>query len=325
MVRCATPSKWCPSPSSANSQAADTTLWEVPATPTVPSWLISSELQYESFYRARESTASTTRTQLALLAPYDSTLFQGWYLVSEPLHDRVGVYSFTDMTYMGLLGKGLVQFKYPTSILGLSGGGLVFLDKAKMNIFSEMGQLVAEFPGHFHGLTEGENEEIFTYSGVDTSIVSLGKVEGRYCVLERVELKVVKGFDNWKNVSKPRYLVYNMGRLHLSDKGLHKLFLVDLKTGQQTASGYFGEGVGQFKRPAGMVVDRGNLLVVDQGNNRVLVFSGSGNFIRVAAFGPKGLEQPCGISVWGDRVMVACMGNREGRGGIVQYKIQHKE
>ena len=114
-----------------------------------------------------------------------------------------------------------------------------------------------------------------------------------------------------------------LGRLHISDKGLHKLLLVDLTTGQQTASGYFGEGVGQFKRPAGMVVDKdGNLLVVDQGNNRVLVFTGSGNFVRVAAVGQEGLEQPSGISVCGDSVMVAFMGNKDGRGGLVRYKME---
>ena len=114
-----------------------------------------------------------------------------------------------------------------------------------------------------------------------------------------------------------------MGRLHISDKGLHKLLLVDLNTGQQTASGYLGEGMGQFKRPSGMVVDKeGNLLVVDQGNNRVLVYTSSGNWVRVVADGPEGMEQPCGVSVCGDSVMVAFMGNKDGRGGVLRYKME---
>jgi len=319
-------SKWCPSTSSANSQAADTTLWEVPTSPPVPSLFLSSQLQYESLYRAREDTLSTTRTQLALLAPHSITLYQGFYLVSEPGHDRVGVYTTTDMQYLGLLGKGEVQFKSPTSLLSLSGGGLVLLDKNKMNIFSQNGHLVAEFPGRFHGLTEGEDEEIFTYSGKDRNIVRLVQDHGIYRVQGRINLRVIKEFTNWKNLSKPRHIAYSMGRLHLSDKGLHKLLLVDLKTGDQTAFGYFGEGVGQFRRPAGMVVDKeGNLLVVDEGNNRVQVYTGSGNFVRIASLGQEGLDHACGISVFGDTIMLACMGNSDGRGGLVKYKIDKLE
>ena len=139
-------------------------------------------------------------------------------------------------------------------------------------------------------------------------------------------MRVIKEFTNWKNLSKPRHIAYSMGRLYLSDKGLHKLLLVDLKTGEQTASGYFGEGVGQFIRPAGMVVDKeGNLLVVDEGNNRVQVYTGSGNFVRIASLGQEGLDHACGISVFGDTIMLACMGNSDGRGGLVKYKIKKLE
>ena len=119
----------------------------------------------------------------------------------------------------------------------------------------------------------------------------------------------------------PRHLLYNMGKLYISDKGLHKLLLVDLYTGQQTASGYLGEGVGQFKRPLGMVADRdGNMLVVDQGNNRVLVYSSSGNWVRVGIHGQIGLEQPCGIALCRGSLIVIYMG-KEGRGGVVKYKL----
>ena len=139
-------------------------------------------------------------------------------------------------------------------------------------------------------------------------------------------MRVIKEFTNWKNLSKPRHIAYSMGRLYLSDKGLHKLLLVDLKTGEQKASGYFGEGVGQFIRPAGMVVDKeGNLLVVDEGNSRVQVYTGSGNFVRIAFLGQEGLDHACGISVFMDTVIVACMGNSNGRGGLAKYKIEKSE
>jgi len=322
-------SRWCPSPpSSTNHQNANTTLWEVPSSPPVPSLFLSIKLKSDKVFRALQAPLSSSRTPLVLLSPYNVTLYQptgtdAMYLVSEPLHDRIGIYSPYDMTYIGPLGKGHVLFQYPTSLLGLSGGGLVLLDKNRMHIFNEQCALLVQFHGRFHGLTEGENEEIFSFSERENKIVRLAKVKGRYCIKQWIKLTVVKEFDNWKNLSKPRHLVYNMGRLHISDKGLHKLLLVDLSTGQQTASGYLGDGVGQFKRPAGMVVDKeGNLLVVDQGNNRVLVFTGSGNFVRVAAVGQEGLEQPSGICVCEDSVMVAYTGNKEGSGGLVRYKME---
>ena len=158
----------------------------------------------------------------------------------------------------------------------------MLLDKSKLHIFDDQCILVGQLSGRYHGLTEGVNEDIFTFLEKDRKIVRLIKFKDRYVIKEKIKLRVVEEFDNWKHLSKPRHLVYNMGRLHISDKGLHKLLLVDLNTGQQTASGYLGQGMGHFKRPSGLVVDKeGNLLVVDQGNNRVLVYTRSGNWVRV--------------------------------------------
>ena len=224
------------------------------------------------------------------------------------------------MAYLGVLGQGVVQYKYPTSVLALRGGGLALVEKHKLHIFDDRCRPLVEFAGQYHGLTEGENGDIFTLE--DKKVVWLSKLSGRYCVKKNIQLCVLEEFDEWKRLSKPRHLLYNMGRLHVSDKGLHKLLLVDLTTGQQTASGYLGEGMGQFKRPTGMVADRmGNMLMVDEGNNRVLVYSSSGNWLRVGAYGQEGLEQPCGITVHRDCVMVVFMG-KEGRGAVVRYVLE---
>ena len=151
----------------------------------------------------------------------------------------------------------------------------------------------------------------------------LGKDENGKYKVNKIKLRVVKEFDNWKNLSNPKNIIYSQGKIFISDRGLHKVFVVDLVSGQQTAFGYLGEGLGQFKRPAGMVADSdGNLLVVDEGNNRVPMYTGSGTFVKVAAVAPKDFQYPCGISVWGDTVMVAFMGKKFGKGGVIKYKLE---
>ena len=318
---------WSQSPSSKTSNKdANITLWEVPSSPPISSMFLSCNLHYESVYRAVQDPLSTRRIQTVLVSPYDITLYPstGVYLVSEPHHNRVGVYYYANMSYMGLLGRGLVEFDYPTSILALSAGWLVLLDRTKMNIFNDHCQLVATFNGRFYGLAEGENDEFFTFSGCGTRLVKMGlskdKTIRKYEVRQQIRLRIMTDFENWKKLSKPSHLIYYQGKIMMSDKGLHKIFTVDLVGGQQSAWGYFGEGLGQFRRPSGMVVDKtGNLLVVDEGNNRILVFKNSGEFVKVVSMGREGFKQPCGISIQGDTLMVAYMGKKDGLGGVIKY------
>jgi len=321
-------SQWCPSlPQSDSYDTANATLWEVSSTPSVSSLFLATNMQYECAFRALPDELSTRRTQTVLVSPYDITLYPrfGVYLISEPHSNRVGVYSASDMKYYGLFGKGLVEFDYPTSILALSSGGLVLLDRTKMNIFNDHCLLEATFNGRFYGLTEGENDEIFTFCGHDCTIVRLGigRATGMYYVKQRICLKIMKEFENWRSLSRPSHILYSMGRIMMSDKGLHKIFTIDLVSGQHGVWGYLGYGLGQFRRPCGMVVDdEGNLLVIDQGNHRLLVFKISGSFVKVAALGPDGYKQPSGLSVVGNTVMVTFMGNKEGMGGVIQYKMK---
>merc|ERR1719154_889017 len=321
-------SMWSPSPPSpSKSMAANTTMWDVASSPPHPGLFLSSKLECECVYTSSLVSLSKSRTTSVLTSPYDITFFQppgmdGFYIVTEPLHDRVGVYSHPDMTYLGQLGNGHLQFQYPTSVLTLSCGELVLVERNKLTIVDkECKRLVVTLTGKYNGLAEGENGDIFTLAE-GRKIVRLVKVEGRYSVKEKILLNVVEGFDEWYSLSKPRHLLYNMGRLYISDKGLHKLLLIDLSTAQQTASGYLGEGVGQFKRPTGMVADaEGNMLVVDQGNNRVLLYNSSGNCLRVGIHGQMGLEQPCCIAVCKGDLIVVYRG-KDGRGGVVKYKLE---
>merc|ERR1719435_282307 len=190
------------------------------------------------------------------------------------------------------------------------------LDRTKLNIFNNHCQLVASFHGRFYGLTEGENDEFFTFCSRTTSLVKLGLVSDNatrmYEVKQRTRVRIMTEFENWRRLSKPSHLIFCQGKIMMSDKGLHKIFTVDLVGGQQSAWGYFGEGLGQFKRPSGMVVDKsGNLILVDEGNNRILMYKISGKFVKVITRAREGFKQPCGISIQANIVMVAFLGNKD--------------
>ena len=310
------------SPSSSTA-IANTTMWNVSIAAHNPCSLLSSKLYPETVYKANVYQIKPKEAS-APKSPYAITFFQstgsseGFFLVTDQENDRVGVFE-QDMTYIGPLGKGFIHYHQPTSVLALREGGLLLLEKQKMHSFDERCLPIQQLEGIYHGLTEGENGEIFTIS--DNSIVKFVKYNDMYKLEVKIHLDVVD--VDRKYFSKPRNLIYNMGNLHISDIGLHRLLLVDLSTGNQTASGYLGDGVGQFKRPAGMVADRdGNLLVLDQGNNRVLVHRESGKWVKVAASGPEGLEQPSGIIVWGDYVMVTFMGSDVRDGGLVKFSLE---
>ena len=55
--------------------------------------------------------------------------------------------------------------------------------------------------------------------------------------------------------------------------------------------GYYGQNPGQIARPTGVVMDdKGNILIVDRDNKRLVVYSDLGEFIRVMDL--PGLELP---------------------------------
>ena len=146
-------SKCCPSPTSpSHSQTANTTMWDMNTSPPLSGLFLSSKLECKTVYRARQVFLSKTRTASVLMSPYDITFYQptgtdGFFLVTEPNHDRVGVFSNTTMNYLGSLGRRDVQFQYPTSILALSGGGLMLLENNKLQIFDDQCILVGQLDG----------------------------------------------------------------------------------------------------------------------------------------------------------------------------------
>ena len=97
--------------------------------------------------------------------------------------------------------------------------------------------------------------------------------------------------------------------MFITDKGLRKIFIVDLTTGMQTMKGYLGDGPGQFKRPTGIVFDDvDNFLLGDSGNNRLGVYTDEGKFVKVLGLKTLHSLSPRGLVRVDDLVYVALKG-----------------
>ncbi|HHJ64632.1 MAG TPA: 6-bladed beta-propeller [Aquifex aeolicus] len=104
-----------------------------------------------------------------------------------------------------------------------------------------------------------------------------------FCFDEDGDLSFSLG--NGSKLSKPRGLFGDdkNGLLYVTDTGLHKVFVFDLKGKLVRSFGGRGSVEGKFNYPTNVWVDpeTGNVYVTDTLNFRVQVFDGKGNFLKV--------------------------------------------
>ena len=62
----------------------------------------------------------------------------------------------------------------------------------------------------------------------------------------------------------------------------NRFYTARISDGEQHVYGYFGNNPGQIAKPTGVIMDdKGNILIVDRDNKRLVVYSDRGEFIRV--------------------------------------------
>jgi len=248
-------------------------------------------------YRSAEGGTVLTRPHdIALFAPLGMP--QGMFLVSEPKQNRVSIFSTDFAKFLGCFNVAKlpsgerVGFEEPSGLLATSTGFLVVTDRNKLRVFDGRGVVQQEVAGRFQGLAEAPQGDVLTLKG--EYIVRLfygtqrnkgrGKKTRHYSKAALVRLEALEAFPDWTKVAKPRHLACWGDKVFVTDRGLHRIVVVDLSSGRQTAAGYLGNLPGQFRQPSGLVSDaEGNLLVVDQANYRLAVYDQAGAFVKEAA------------------------------------------
>lgn len=103
------------------------------------------------------------------------------------------------------------------------------------------------------------------------------------------------------------------GRILVADSALGRIQAFDDEGNLVSTYGSPGSGAGQFSNPQGLAVDRnGQVIVADQGNNRLVVLAFNGaEFGYLGSYSP-GLSAPSGVVVdtWGHIVVADTANNR---------------
>jgi len=155
-------------------------------------------------------------------------------------------------------------------------------------------------------------------------VVKFEKLASSYKASGQMVITTVQEFKSWEVLSKTSCLLYNKGKIYITDEGLHKLYIIDLKTNEQVARGYLGSESGQFKKPTGLLADDlGNIMVSDSDNNRFLVFTEDGKFLKVVQQKDDArLASPQGMIRKKEEVLAVFRGNKEGiKGTVVKFKV----
>jgi len=101
------------------------------------------------------------------------------------------------------------------------------------------------------------------------------------------------------------------GRILVADSGNHRVQAFDSLGNYLSEFGTFGSGPGQFNDPQGLAVDgSGRVIVVDQGNDRLVLLGFDGTAFNYLDSYSAGFTAPTGVTVdqWGD-IIVADTGN----------------
>jgi len=281
--------------------------------------------------RVLEKRTRSTFDYALIDAPYDIALWFNMWFVTEPTFNRVSMFSYDFKNWLGSFDRN-VMWDGPADVLGLSNGFLVITDNKKLRIFDSYGVLQQDVLGRFHGLVEGENGDIFTLKGENLVKLSLGPTKKRwgkngrrsneksYTEWSLTKLTVLSTFDNWEKLSKPRHLAYSAGKVYVTDRGLHKVLIVDLVSGSQSAAGYLGSETGKWRKPTGVLVDQvGHLLVVDQGNARLALCDSSGTFLRQSLVLGENVRQAGVLRMYGDELWLVSRGKG---GSLISWSMK---
>jgi len=242
--------------------------------------------------------------------------------------------------FLGYLQPGR-EFVKPSDILSLSSGELVVRDERGLQLFGtqlKFVKCVAEkWIDHCFGLAEDDEGKIVTInhnpSSEDsttkitapntTDVFFIDKISDR--VLKRIEMVdlIIDAAESLQNQSlQPemsfcKSLAFRNKKLYVVDHGLDCIFILSKDGTESEMFGRRGNNGGEFRDPAGLVVDDdGTMMVVDSRNHRLQLIDDKLWFAGMVEVDPP-LARPSGIFVEGMDILVT---NYQGK-SVVRYKI----
>ena len=328
----------------------DQSCWELDSQKHDPEYLFTSVFQEcENLeYEETSNTESHCNKKKPLLVPCDIALLptRNLILVTEPSLNRIGIYNADDLQFRDwcnhpfIYGQKRSKFVHPTNILCSKEDFVFIIEKEQILILdTNLRPHQPPIKGEFTGLVQDNQGDVYTlYQDLKgrTYVKSLRldtdprkrEIYGKqmFWWAEEFQLSVVETFSEWNSHSKCRFLTSRGTKLYITDVGLSKVYILDIKTNTQSAFGYMGDKECQLKGPTGILPDeRGNLLICDSENDWLVVYNQTGKFIKVVESQPKYCN-PYGLLRHCDTVVVVYQGRGSlGLADIVRYRTRQLE
>jgi len=307
----------------------DYTMWDLDKTKTLKFCLVEGTLTVDRIFE-------TDRDASSLLAPTFLTHLKRnkSILIVETTQNRIGVYDDTTLELRGWFPKWNSGLRYPLHILALSSGEVAVIENGiGIAIFKFDGDHFARsysIKGDFKGLAENEEGdllalELYTQTGRHCVKIfnrtSKAVFEEGDCVDLTLSKETLPGLS-----ATARYMTYSNNKVYITDFGVARIYIIDLMSRTQEDFGFYGQGVGHFKKPLPILVDEnGNILVADHNNGRLHVFSANGQYIKKISYKVSLPRKPYGMIRVGYHIyMTMCEGvggdiNASKSNGVVRF------
>merc|ERR1719209_537726 len=227
--------------------------------------------------------------------------------------------------FLGYLKPGR-KFVQPSDILTLSSGELVVRDERGLQLFGAhllfVKSVAEKWIDHCYGLAEDDEGKIVTINhnpgGEDstakitapntTDVFFIDKNSDK--VLKRIEmidliLDAVDSLQNPNLMSFCKFLAFSNKKLYVVDHGLDCIFILSKDGTESEMFGRRGNNGGEFRDPAGIVVDDdGAMIVVDSRNHRLQLIDDKLWFAGTVEV-DRPLSRPSGIFVAQKDILVS--------------------
>ena len=122
------------------------------------------------------------------------------------------------------------------------------------------------------------------------------------------------------DLKQPSYIaIDDANNIIVSDKDDDSIYILSSYGKLKHKFGISGTGKGELHQPQGIATDGENILVTEEGNNRIQVFRYDGTFVSMIESTGDPLKQPCGLAVTEDGHVYVC---DRGNHCIKKYKYK---